>query len=141
MYKILTTSLALAAFASLALGQGNVTVTVTETVVVSNTNTFYTTTSYATYTSMVFFFVDGCDFLIFFYRSLAASASQTAPPANHTIKVGDNNTLLFDPVSLNANVGDTVIFVFLKKNHTATRSTLADPCKPAPAPSAFDSGL
>ena len=66
MYKILTTSLALAAFASLALGQGNVTVTVTETIVVSNTNTFYTTTSYATYTSMVFFFVDGCDFLIFF---------------------------------------------------------------------------
>jgi plastocyanin len=39
----------------------------------------------------------------------------------------------------NANPGDTVTFVFQQKNHTATQSTFANPCSPAPG--GFDSGL
>jgi hypothetical protein len=38
-----------------------------------------------------------------------------------------------------ANPGDTVSFIFQQKNHTATQSTFAYPCTPAPG--GFDSGL
>lgn len=61
MYKMFTTSLALAAFASLALAQDTV-VTVTEVLTISNAPV----TSLASYTSMLdIFFFDGYDFLIF----------------------------------------------------------------------------
>lgn len=38
-----------------------------------------------------------------------------------------------------ANVGDIVTFIFEQKNHTATQSTLAEPCSPKEG--GFDSGL
>ena len=60
MYKMFTTSLALAAFASLALAQDTV-VTVTEVLTISNAPV----TSLASYTSMLKIFFDGYDFLIF----------------------------------------------------------------------------
>ena len=33
------------------------------------------------------------------------------------------------PESITAKVGDMVSFVFMQKNHTATQSTFAEPCK------------
>jgi plastocyanin len=37
---------------------------------------------------------------------------------------------LFQPNNIVAQPGDTVTFEFRQKNHTATQSTFADPCKP-----------
>jgi len=52
---------------------------------------------------------------------------------------GPGGITQFAPSSVNANVGDTVAFVFMQKNHTATQSTFANPC--SPAPNGFDSGF
>ncbi|KAI0263492.1 Cupredoxin, partial [Gloeopeniophorella convolvens] len=46
------------------------------------------------------------------------------------VQVGANNGLTFDPPSVNASVGDTVSFLFMAKNHTATQSSFAAPCQP-----------
>lgn len=35
----------------------------------------------------------------------------------------------YRPESITANVGDVVEFQFMQKNHTATQSTFAEPCK------------
>jgi plastocyanin len=35
----------------------------------------------------------------------------------------------YTPESIVAAVGDTVSFVFMQKNHTATQSTFAEPCR------------
>jgi plastocyanin len=47
----------------------------------------------------------------------------------HTVTVGANGTLTYDPPSIQANVRDTVKFVFAAKNHTITQSSFADPCR------------
>jgi len=52
---------------------------------------------------------------------------------------GLGGVTLFNPPSVNANPGDIVSFVFKQKNHTATQSTLANPCSPSPG--GFDSGF
>ncbi|CCM02236.1 uncharacterized protein FIBRA_04316 [Fibroporia radiculosa] len=44
------------------------------------------------------------------------------------IKVGVNSTLSYDPPSVNATVGDTLMFTFVAGNHTITQSTFASPC-------------
>jgi len=45
-----------------------------------------------------------------------------------TVKVGENDTLSYAPSSVNATVGDQLVFEFVAKNHTVTQSTFADPC-------------
>ncbi|KAH9930623.1 Cupredoxin [Fomitopsis serialis] len=45
-----------------------------------------------------------------------------------TVQVGGNNSLTYNPPSVNATVGDTIMFEFMSKNHTITQSTFADPC-------------
>ncbi|KAH9833018.1 Cupredoxin [Rhodofomes roseus] len=45
-----------------------------------------------------------------------------------TVQVGGNNSLTYSPPSVNATVGDTIMFEFMAKNHTVTQSTFADPC-------------
>ncbi|KAI0724992.1 Cupredoxin [Fomitopsis betulina] len=45
-----------------------------------------------------------------------------------TVQVGANNSLSYTPSSVNATVGDTILFEFVAKNHTVTQSTFADPC-------------
>jgi plastocyanin len=35
----------------------------------------------------------------------------------------------YSPESITAAVGDMVVFEFMQKNHTATQSTFAEPCK------------
>ncbi|PCH37776.1 hypothetical protein WOLCODRAFT_22851 [Wolfiporia cocos MD-104 SS10] len=44
------------------------------------------------------------------------------------IKVGENRTLSYNPPSVNASVGDTLVFEFVAMNHTVTQSTFAAPC-------------
>jgi len=45
------------------------------------------------------------------------------------VETGMAPVLGYSPESITANVGDSVQFVFMQKNHTATQSTFADPCK------------
>ncbi|KAF1921678.1 hypothetical protein BDU57DRAFT_57360 [Ampelomyces quisqualis] len=67
--------------------------------------------------------------------SLAPAAPAGAK--THTVVVGGVKpvatgmapSLLYNPESITAAVGDMVMFVFMQKNHTATQSTFAEPCK------------
>lgn len=137
MFKMFTTSIALTAFASLALAQS--TVTVTETLTVSNIYTMYTSTVLSTYTTgSKFLFLDGYDFLDFWYRSLAtdvaASPTSTGTSGNtatttHSIQVGPSGKLIYSPSNISASIGDTVEFFFNPKNHTVTQSSFAAPCE------------
>lgn len=120
---MLTTSLALTAFASLALAQnypsaspsanndnaGDVTVTVTKTLTFSTTGNVYTTTSQSTYTT--------------------ASPTSTSPTTTYSIQVGPSDQLVYSPSNISANVGDTVEFFFNPKNHTVTQSSFTKPCE------------
>jgi hypothetical protein len=45
------------------------------------------------------------------------------------VETGMAPALLYTPESIKAAVGDMVMFVFMQKNHTATQSTFAEPCK------------
>jgi plastocyanin len=58
---------------------------------------------------------------------------------SHRVVVGGPGTLTFQPNNIVALPGDTVTFEFRQKNHTATQSTFADPCKPMT--SGFNSGF
>lgn len=63
-------------------------------------------------------------------------------PVNYDVQVGAGGQLVYSPPYLSANVGDTVTFHFLPKNHTATRSSFAEPCSPIPeADGGFSSGF
>lgn len=73
---------------------------------------------------------------------LAAAQSSISAPAGamtHTVTVGGvkpaadptgtpTPNLAYQPESITANVGDTVLFVFLQANHTVTQSSFANPC-------------
>jgi plastocyanin len=74
------------------------------------------------------------------------STSSSASSSDHTVTVGQNGQLVFSPANISANVGDTVTFQFYQKNHTATQSSFADPCRALTLTSTtgqvgFDSGF
>jgi len=81
--------------------------------------------------------------MLFSLASCAALLSLAAIPqaraADIQVVVGGAGILAYNPPSVNAVVGDRVIFSFREKNHTATQSTLAAPC--TPAANGFDSGF
>ncbi|EIN07206.1 hypothetical protein PUNSTDRAFT_53578 [Punctularia strigosozonata HHB-11173 SS5] len=59
-----------------------------------------------------------------------------------TVLVGQNGTLTYSPSNVTANVGDTIAFQFVSKNHTVTQSTFAAPCEKMTTPAAgIDSGF
>ncbi|PBK87554.1 Cupredoxin [Armillaria gallica] len=70
---------------------------------------------------------------------LAGFCSAAARAAEIDVTVGGPGVLKFSPDSVTANVGDVVRFTFMQKNHTATQSTLANPC--SPIENGFDSGF
>ncbi|KAH7910634.1 hypothetical protein BJ138DRAFT_1064855 [Hygrophoropsis aurantiaca] len=60
--------------------------------------------------------------------SAGSSAPTTGTGVDHKVVVG-GSSLVYNPSNISANVGDTVTFQFMQKNHTATQSTFADPCR------------
>jgi hypothetical protein len=46
----------------------------------------------------------------------------------HTVTVGGDAGLVYSPPHIQAEIGDTVHFIFLKQNHSVTQSTFAKPC-------------
>jgi plastocyanin len=59
------------------------------------------------------------------------TASAVAPPGaaqTHNVTVG-GTSLAYSPDTIEAAVGDTVIFTFLSQNHTVTQSAFATPCE------------
>ncbi|KAF3394361.1 hypothetical protein F1880_005504, partial [Penicillium rolfsii] len=56
----------------------------------------------------------------------------------HQVIVGQDDSLLFAPSRLNANIGDQITFSFRGLNHTLTQSSLENPCSPLPQ---FDTGF
>jgi len=63
----------------------------------------------------------------------------------HVVTIGGDNSLTFNPSNITAQPRDIISFQFTSKNHTATQSSFATPCKKL-APNAqgeagFDSGF
>ena len=81
-------------------------VTVTETITVADGSTV--TTTYGSYPGSV----------------QPTSGSST----NHLVVVGGQN-LVYNPSNITAQPGDTITFQFMVKNHTATQSSFAEPCR------------
>jgi len=80
--------------------------------------------------------------MIFTLAACAALVSLAVIPvkgADHEVVVGGTGILQFNPNQVTANPGDTVTFTFKQKNHTATQSTLQNPCQQAQG--GFDSGF
>lgn len=80
------------------------------------------------------------------YGSFPGSATPTSGTStDHKVVVG-GSTLTYTPSNITAQIGDTVTFQFMQKNHTATQSTFADPCRALTLTSTsgqvgFDSGF
>jgi plastocyanin len=80
--------------------------------------------------------------MLFTFAACAALVSLAVIPVkgvDHAIIVGGPGILQFNPNQVNAAVGDTVTFSFKQKNHTATQSTLQNPCQALAG--GFDSGF
>ncbi|KAF2471578.1 uncharacterized protein BDR25DRAFT_285084 [Lindgomyces ingoldianus] len=68
---------------------------------------------------------------------MSLAPAPSSGPMTHTVIVGGMKpvatgmapVLGYSPEAITANQGDMVKFVFMQKNHTATQSTFADPCK------------
>jgi plastocyanin len=60
--------------------------------------------------------------------AVTATATGTMGTQTHEVTVG-GTSLAYNPSSLMANVGDTVIFTFLSQNHTVTQSAFMTPCE------------
>jgi plastocyanin len=70
--------------------------------------------------------------------SIGVVAAQQAV-ATHTVVVGGEAGLKFTPDQVEANIGDSVVFVFQSQNHTVTQSTFDSPC--VRLPGGFDTGF
>ncbi|KAF8078061.1 hypothetical protein FPV67DRAFT_1463959 [Lyophyllum atratum] len=75
-----------------------------------------------------------------------SSAPTTAASTDHKVIVGGPGKLVYDPSNITAQAGDTITFEFRQKNHTATASSFAAPCRALSLTSAtgeagFDSGF
>ena len=62
------------------------------------------------------------------HRSLASSAS--AQRSTHSVTVGANGLLAFNPTNITAAVNDIVRFEFHPKNHSVAQSDFGTPCAP-----------
>jgi plastocyanin len=83
------------------------------------------------------------------YASYPNSPAPTPVSLNgttHTVIVGGNGTLAFDPPNVVAAPRDVIQFIFQAKNHTITQSSFAAPCRKLESTSTtgqvgFDSGF
>ncbi|KAJ6632018.1 hypothetical protein B0H10DRAFT_2206425 [Mycena sp. CBHHK59/15] len=67
--------------------------------------------------------------LITLAATATAAVLSVVSPTTITVKVGENNGLMYDPANATAAVGDKIVFQFFAKNHTVTQSTFADSCQ------------
>jgi len=78
-------------------------------------------------------------------KASALATGAPAPPQPQVtsryidVKVGPNGEIKYETDNIHANVGDTVRFTFVSKNHTVTQSSFDAPCKKADY--GFDSGF
>ncbi|GLB35063.1 hypothetical protein LshimejAT787_0206280 [Lyophyllum shimeji] len=75
-----------------------------------------------------------------------SSAPTTAVATDHKVVVGGPGKLTYEPSNITAQPGDTITFEFHQKNHTATASSFAAPCRALSLTSTtgeigFDSGF
>ncbi|KAL0568403.1 hypothetical protein V5O48_013580 [Marasmius crinis-equi] len=80
------------------------------------------------------------------FTALLSAIVLAAPAfaANFDVMVGANNDFIFLPDQVVADVGDTITFTFVSKNHSATTTTFVNPCPPPPGgqgPDGFDTGF
>jgi len=62
-------------------------------------------------------------------QSTFANAAPPGTAATHTVTVGGSAGLVYSPDTIEAAIGDMVIFTFLEQNHTATQSAFTTPCE------------
>ncbi|KAI0479267.1 Cupredoxin [Xylariaceae sp. FL0804] len=60
--------------------------------------------------------------------SASVVAGAAAALTTHQVMVGGDAGLVYTPDTIEANVGDMVVFNFMSTNHTATQSTFTTPC-------------
>ncbi|KLO10557.1 hypothetical protein SCHPADRAFT_878002 [Schizopora paradoxa] len=60
-----------------------------------------------------------------------------ASAVTHTVLVGENQGLTYNPSSVTAAEGDVIAFQFVAKNHSVTQSTFAAPCTKSGVDSGF----
>ncbi|KAF8631715.1 hypothetical protein AX17_005036 [Amanita inopinata Kibby_2008] len=78
------------------------------------------------------------------FISTAVAVMPIALAANFDVMVGLNGALSYTPNEVHPNIGDTLTFVFVTGNHTATTTTFTDPCPPpagGTGPNGFDTGF
>lgn len=64
--------------------------------------------------------------------SASKTATTSAGSATHTIKVGPReDPHQYYPHSVNADVGDTIVFEFYPRNHSVVKADYMAPCVPA----------
>jgi len=62
-------------------------------------------------------------------QSTFANAAPPGAAATHSVTVGGSAGLVYTPDTIEAAIGDMVIFTFLEQNHTATQSAFTTPCE------------
>ncbi|KAJ7880519.1 hypothetical protein B0H14DRAFT_2435681 [Mycena olivaceomarginata] len=60
--------------------------------------------------------------------SATPSAAAKSSGSEILVQVGANNSDIFSPSNISANIGDIVTFQFVSKNHSVTQTTFAKPC-------------
>ncbi|KDQ28513.1 hypothetical protein PLEOSDRAFT_1089715 [Pleurotus ostreatus PC15] len=75
--------------------------------------------------------------------ALALALVPAALAVDIPVSVGAENSFAFSPTSITAEVGDTVTFTFISRNHSATTTTFETPCPPPDGglPGQFDTGF
>jgi len=58
-----------------------------------------------------------------------SNGAAAAAVATHSVVVGGTAGLVYSPDTIEASVGDMVIFTFMSQNHTATQSAFTTPCE------------
>lgn len=61
-------------------------------------------------------------------QTSGSDGTAAAAVATHSVTVGGSAGLVYSPDTIEAAVGDMVIFTFLSQNHTATQSAFTEPC-------------
>ncbi|KAJ6455422.1 hypothetical protein C8R45DRAFT_1222522 [Mycena sanguinolenta] len=80
-----------------------------------------------------------------FFKALLLALVPAVLAVNIPITIGLNNTLTFTPDQVTANIGDTLTFTVVARNHSTTTTTFSGAvCPPPPGgvgPNGWDSGF